>query len=867
MRFEDRFTERAKTAFEIAKKAAVELGHNYIGSEHILLGLSREGGGVAAKILRDAGLESQLIFDLIVKNVGRGSHGETALQGLTPNAKHIIETAVMEANRLGHGYVSTEHLLLGILREYDSVAAKLILVTGADLNKLYTDIVSVFRSNIYKPVRSPVAAGRDKESETKTLDQYSRDLTEAAVSGILDPVVGRENEIQRVIQILSRRTKNNPVLIGEPGVGKTAIAEGLAQRIITGDVPETLLNKRVVTLDLSGMVAGTKYRGEFEERIKAAIEEVQNSGNIILFIDELHTIIGAGAAEGAIDAANIIKPALGRGEMQIIGATTLNEYRKHVEKDAALERRFQPVIIDEPTQEESVHILMGLRDRYEAHHKLKITDEAIEAAVKMSCRYINDRFLPDKAIDLIDEASSRVRMDSLRLPPDLKDLETQKEALAKEKEAAVQSQDFELAAGLRDREKELAETIDNARKNWEKVKSGESGCVYAEDIAAVVSGWTGIPVTSITQDEGERLLKMEETLHKRVVGQDQAVSAVAKAIRRGRVGLKDPKRPTGSFLFLGPTGVGKTELCKALAEAMFGDENAMLRVDMSEYMEKHTTSKLIGSPPGYIGYDDGGHLAEKVRRRPYSVLLFDEIEKAHEDVFNILLQIMEDGLLTDSQGHRVDFKNAIIVMTSNAGARNITEKRAKLGFDTGSISGDRAESEMMREAVMEEVKRVFKPEFLNRIDEMIVFHKLSKDEIKEICAKMLEMVKARMEAVGINMIADESAIELLSEQGFDPVYGARPLRRVIQGTVEDFVAEKMLDGSIKDGDTVTVIAENGKIELLISDERQEPEGVEPEPADSEPADSEPVEPEPVEPEPADSEPADSEPVDSESVEP
>ena len=813
MRFEDRFTERAKNALELAQSAAAELGHNYVGSEHILLGLSREGGGVAAKILREAGLESQLIFDLIVKNVGRGRRGDAIVQGLTPSAKHIIETAVMEANRLGHGYVSTEHMLLGILREYDSVAAKLIIVTGADLNKLYTDIVNVFRSNVYKPVRSPAAAGRGKKSETKTLDQFSRDLTEAAVGGVLDPVIGRENEIQRVIQILSRRTKNNPVLIGEPGVGKTAIAEGLAQRVIAGDVPEMLLDKRIVTLDLSGMVAGTKYRGEFEERIKAAIEEVQKAGDVILFIDELHTLIGAGAAEGAIDAANIIKPALGRGEIQIIGATTLNEYRKHVEKDAALERRFQPVTVVEPTQEESVRILKGLRDKYEAHHKLKITDEAIDAAVKMSARYINDRFLPDKAIDLVDEAASRVRMNSLRLPPDLKDLEMQKETLANEKEAAVQSQDFERAAGLRDREKELDEVIENSRKNWENVKSGNAGSVGEEDIAEVVSGWTGIPVTSITQDEGERLLKMEELLHRRVVGQDEAVTAVAKALRRGRVGLKDPKRPIGSFLFLGPTGVGKTELCKALAEAMFGDENAMLRVDMSEYMEKHTTSKLIGSPPGYVGYDDGGNLTEKVRRRPYSVLLFDEIEKAHEDVFNIMLQIMEDGILTDSQGRRVDFKNTIIVMTSNAGARNITEKRAKLGFNSGSEDSGKAEYEQIREAVMDEVKRVFKPEFLNRIDETIVFHKLSRGDIREICAKMLEMVIGRMEAIGIKMAVDESAIDLLAEQGFDPVYGARPLRRAIQNVIEDTAAEKMLDGSIGNSEAVIVTVKEGKIEF------------------------------------------------------
>jgi ATP-dependent Clp protease ATP-binding subunit ClpC len=562
------------------------------------------------------------------------------------------------------------------------------------------------------------------------------------------------------------------------------------------------------------MVAGTKYRGDFEERIKAAMDEVVKAGDVILFIDELHTLIGAGAAEGAIDAANIIKPALGRGEIQVIGATTLNEYRKHVEKDAALERRFQPVTVNEPTPEESILILKGLRDRYEAHHKLKITDEAIDAAVKMSSRYINDRYLPDKAIDLIDEASSRVRMENLKLPPDLKDLEAKKEALGAEKEAAVKSQDFERAAAIRDNERRLDEEIEKARKNWENIRTGARGSVGPEDIAAVVSGWTGIPVTSITQDESERLLKMENVLHIRVVGQEEAVTAVAKALRRGRVGLKDPKRPIGSFLFLGPTGVGKTELCKALAEAMFGDENAMLRVDMSEYMEKHTVSKLIGSPPGYVGYDEGGQLTEKVRRRPYSVLLFDEIEKAHEDVFNILLQIMEDGILTDSQGRRVDFKNSIIVMTSNVGARNITDKQKKLGFAMAAIDEEASKFENIRSAVMEELKKTFKPEFLNRVDETIVFHQLSRENIREISAKMLEVVKARVKAMGIDMTADDKALDLLSEKGFDPVYGARPLRRAIQSAVEDAVAEKILDGTIKAGDTVTVTAADGKIDLV-----------------------------------------------------
>lgn len=813
MRFEDRFTERAKNVLDLAQAAAAELGHGYVGSEHILLGLSREGGGVAAKVLREFGLESRLIFDLIEKNIGRGGSGELPPQGLTPRAKRVVELAVAEANRLGHNYIGTEHLLLGILREYDSVAAKLLQTTGVELNKMYTEILNIFGSTEYKP-RQAAAVGKAKKIETKTLDQFSRDLTEMAKSGQLDPVIGRENEIQRVVQILSRRTKNNPVLIGEPGVGKTAIAEGLAQRIISGDVPEMLKDKRVVSLDLSGMVAGTKYRGDFEERIKAAMDEVVKAGDVVLFIDELHTIIGAGAAEGAIDAANIIKPALGRGEIQVIGATTLNEYRKHVEKDAALERRFQPVTVSEPSQEESVLILKGLRDRYEAHHKLKITDEAIEAAVAMSSRYINDRYLPDKAIDLIDEASSRVRMQNLKMPPDLKDLEGKKESLAAEKEAAVKSQDFERAAAIRDSERQLEEEIEKARKNWDTVRTGYRGSVGPEDIAAVVSGWTGIPVMSITQDESERLLKMETVLHKRVVGQHEAVTAVAKALRRGRVGLKDPKRPIGSFLFLGPTGVGKTELSKALAEAMFGDENAMLRVDMSEYMEKHTVSKMIGSPPGYVGYDEGGQLTEKVRRRPYSVLLFDEIEKAHEDVFNIMLQIMEDGILTDAQGRRVDFKNTIIVMTSNVGARNITDKQKKLGFALVSDNEEAEKFDTIKSAVTEELKRTFKPEFLNRVDESIVFHQLSRENIREISGKMLNTVIGRVTAMGIAMAADEKAIDLLSEKGFDPVYGARPLRRAIQNAVEDAVAEKILEGSIKAGDDVTITAVDGKIALV-----------------------------------------------------
>ena len=819
MRFGDKFTgftDRAINVFEHAQAAAIELGHKQIGTEHILYGLSYEDGGIASKLLNSAGLQSRLIFDLMIMQVGRGEYTEEELQGYTQRALQVAYSAINEANRRGYKQAEPEHLLLALLREYDSNAAKIIFKTGLDVDKLFTVLIDAVGSNIFRPIpvsSRPSNKTGNKKNDTKMLDQFSRDLTEAAAAGMLDPVIGRETEIQRVIQILSRRTKNNPVLIGEPGVGKTAIAEGLAISIVEGEAPETLLDKRIVTLDLSGMLAGTKYRGDFEERIKTAIEEVQAAGDVILFIDELHTIIGAGAAEGAIDAANIIKPLLGRGEMQIIGATTLNEYRKHVEKDAALERRFQPVTIEEPTQEESVEILKGLRDKYEEHHNLKITDEAIEAAVNLSSRYINDRFLPDKAIDLIDEASSRVRLEKLRLPPELKELELKKDELAKEKEAAIDNQDFESAAGVRDREKDLNEQIATARKNWETAKRGNTKSVDADDIAMIVAGWTGIPVTSITQDEGERLLKMEESLHNRVVGQDEAVTAVAKALRRGRVGLKDPKRPIGSFLFLGPTGVGKTELCKALAEAMFGDEDAMLRVDMSEYMDKHTTSKMIGSPPGYVGYDEGGNLTEKVRRRPYSVLLFDEIEKAHEDVFNIMLQIMEDGVLTDSQGHKVNFKNTIIVMTSNAGARNITDSRTKLGFNSSDDDEKDSEYEQIREAVMEEVKRLFKPEFLNRIDETIVFHKLSEENIKEICEKMLEIVKGRMKDVGINMSVDESAIELLAQKGFDPVYGARPLRRAIQNAVEDTVAERMLEGKIKEGDEITITARDDKIEI------------------------------------------------------
>ncbi len=822
MRNQDRFTERARIALSKAQELAQDFGHSYVGTEHILLGIAAEGEGLGAKVLRENGLDEALIAELLEKYVGRGAEG-MSFQGLTPDAKRVIELAIMDANRLGHSYIGTEHLLMGLMREPECTGSRLLSSIGVDLNKVYSDVIGIFQSGDYRQQAPQTAVGAGigssgggkRKSDTKTLDQYSRDLTALAQQGQLDPVIGRSKEIQRVIQILSRRTKNNPVLIGEPGVGKTAIAEGLAQMVAAGDVPEDLRGKRVVSLDLTGMLAGTKYRGDFEERIKSVLKETQKAGDVILFIDELHTIIGAGAAEGAVDAANIIKPALGRGEIQVIGATTLNEYRKYIEKDAALERRFQPVTVNEPTEEESIAIITGLRDKYEAHHKLKITDGAIKAAVTMSGRYINDRYLPDKAIDLMDEAASRVRMKTLTPPDDLKAIEKRIDALNTEKDAAIKAQDFEAAAKLRDREKEQRSQLDAARKSWEEKRGSSGKSVTEEDIAQVVSGWTGIPVTSLTETESQRLLKMEEILHQRVVGQDEAVSAVSRAIRRGRVGLKDPKRPVGSFLFLGPTGVGKTELCKALAEAVFGDENAMIRIDMSEFMEKHTVSKLIGSPPGYVGYDEGGQLTEKVRRKPYSVILFDEIEKAHEDVFNIMLQVMDDGVLTDSQGRHVDFKNTIIVMTSNVGARNITDKQTSLGFsDSESKNSGIKDVEEIRALVMKDLKNTFRPEFLNRIDETIVFHQLSRENIKQIAAKMLAVVAKRLELIGIGLDYSDQALELLAEQGFDPVYGARPLRRTIQTVVEDTAAEKLLDGSLKAGDKAEAVVEDGKIVLL-----------------------------------------------------
>ena len=809
---ENKFSPRAEEVLRLAQEAAGELGHGYVGSEHLLLGLIREKDGLAHQVLTENGLTADMIRSIIVRSVGSGLPGSDPAQGLTPRAKRVIEIAVEESMRGGFGYVGTEHLLLGILREGSNMAVRILRTAGVDARKLYATVIQKL-SEAPRAAQQSESCPSNDGKEGKTLKEFTRDLTAAAREGKLDPVIGRDEEIQRVIQILSRRTKNNPVLIGEPGVGKTAIAEGLAQKIVMADVPEELLDKRLLSLDLSGMVAGTKYRGEFEERIKNTLNEIKKAGDVILFIDELHTIVGAGSAEGAVDAANILKPALSRGEIRVIGATTLNEYRNNIEKDAALERRFQPVQVGEPSQEATLEILKGLRDKYEAHHKLQITDEALEAAVKLSARYINDRFLPDKAIDLMDEAASRVRMEEGGVSPDLKAIEEKISALRREKEEAITAQDFEKAAQLRDIEKNYQEQMEIERDKWKKSNQCHRP-VTEEDIAAVVAGWTGIPVTRLTEDEGQRLLHMEDTLHKRVVGQDEAVKAVARAIRRGRVGLKDPKRPIGSFLFLGPTGVGKTELCKSLAEAMFGDESAMIRIDMSEYMERHTVSRLIGSPPGYVGHEEGGQLTEKVRRKPYSVVLFDEIEKAHEDVWNVLLQILDDGRITDSQGRTVDFKNTVIVMTSNIGAKSITAAGSKLGFSAEEQGTDQDEEKRfakVRETVLAELRQVFRPEFLNRIDDTIVFRPLSQADIAEIARRMLHTVSERMESLGIHLDASDEAVQELAKEGFDPVYGARPLRRAIQNKVEDTVAEQMLSGELKEGDTAHITVQDDKL--------------------------------------------------------
>ena len=804
-----KFTERAERAIALAQESASQLGHNYVGTEHLLLGLIREGGGIAARVLQNQGVIEEKVLKEIEELIGKGEDTGTQPLGFTPRTKRVLELSFRESRRMGHNYIGTEHIILGIMREGESVAVRIIGDLGVDPQKLFSEVVKLL--NDEAPGIGNAQKANNAYSATPILNQFGRDLTDMAREEKLDPIIGRDKEIERVIQILSRRTKNNPCLIGEPGVGKTAIAEGLAQKIVTGNVPELLKDKRVVTLDLSSMVAGAKYRGEFEERLKKALEEIRKSGNVIIFIDEMHTIIGAGAAEGAIDASNILKPLLARGEIQVVGATTLDEYRKHVEKDAALERRFQPITVGEPTVEQTIGILKGVRDKYEAHHRVNITDKALEAAAKLSDRYITGRFLPDKAIDLMDEAASRLRLKTFTAPPDLKELEVKIEKLSKEKEEAIRSQEFEKAARVRDEEQRLKAGLEKQKHEWKNRNKSGIDTVTEEEIAEIVSDWTGVPVRSLTEEETERLRKMEDILHNRVIGQDEAVKSIAKAIRRGRVGLKDPKRPVGSFIFLGPTGVGKTELCKALAEAVFGNEAAMIRIDMSEYMEKHTVSRLVGAPPGYVGYDEGGQLTEKVRRKPYSVVLLDEIEKAHPEVFNILLQILEDGRLTDAHGRTVDFRNTVIVMTSNVGARLITEPK-KLGFAV-AVDETKQRHEEIKTNVMGELKKAFRPEFLNRVDEIIVFHQLDKDHIKKIVTLMLKALEARLKNSNLSIDVTDTAKEFLVEKGYDVVYGARPLRRTIQNMVEDKIAESILEGKIMPGDKVSVDLKGEEIEV------------------------------------------------------
>lgn len=811
------FTEKANNALNLSVSSAQELGHDYIGSEHLMLGLLKEGSGVAYTVLSKLGITAEGFDKLIRERIGVNAATSLSPDDFTPRTKQILQVAAMAGARLHNAYVGTEHLLIAIMQDESCYAMRFLKILGVDPDRVIGELSSLLSNTAFSDAGESAGAGEEGKPGGKALEQFGRDLTQLAAQGKIDPVIGRQNEIDRVVQILSRRTKNNPVLIGEPGVGKTAVAEGLALKIHSGDVPELLKNKRLVSLDLTGMVAGTKYRGDFEERIKSAIDEVKADGNIILFIDELHTIIGAGSAEGSTDAANILKPALARGDFQVIGATTINEYRKHIEKDAALERRFQPVMVGEPTEEEAVSILKGLKDRYEAHHKVQITDDAIDAAVKLSSRYISDRYLPDKAIDLIDEAASRVRLRTFTAPEDLQDLEKKIKDLEIDKAAAVNSQDFERAASLRDKQKDLQEQLEKAKDEWTAKNERSNSVVTPDDIADIVSMWTGVPVSQLTEEESQRLLRLEETLHKRVIGQEEAVSAIAKAIRRGRVGLKDKNRPIGSFIFLGPTGVGKTELCKALAEAMFGDEKAMVRFDMSEYMEKHTVSRLVGSPPGYVGFDEGGQLTEAVRRKPYSVVLFDEIEKAHPDVFNILLQILEDGRVTDSQGKTVDFKNTVIIMTSNVGARLITEKQKNLGF--AENNSEVSDFEKTKELVMNELKNLFKPEFLNRVDDIIVFHKLTKEDTSRIAGKMLETLRAKLKEMEIVMDFTPEAVAAVAEKGYDPVYGARPLRRVIQSDIEDTVSERMLEGSISSNKNYRCSYEEGKFTFTESAEQ------------------------------------------------
>jgi ATP-dependent Clp protease ATP-binding subunit ClpC len=804
-----KYTPKAEQALALAKECAAGLGHSYIGTEHILYGLLKEGTGVAANVLQSSGINEQRLVQGILEIVGRGEGSSGNVQ-YTPRTKRVLELSYAEARRMGQNFIGTEHILLAIMREGESVAVRLLVELGMDIHKLYENILMMLGEDT--PAGMAAAKPKAVDTDTPTLNQFGRDLTALVMEGKVDPVIGRDKEIERVMQILSRRTKNNPCLIGEPGVGKTAISEGLAQKIVEGSVPETLKGKRVVTLDLSSMVAGAKYRGEFEERLKKSIEEIRNAGNVILFIDEMHTIVGAGAAEGAIDAANILKPLLARGEIQMIGATTLDEYRKHIEKDAALERRFQPITVGEPTVEEAIEILRGIRDKYEAHHSVKITDKALEAAVKLSARYITDRYLPDKAIDLIDEASSKVRLATYTAPPDLKEIEEKIDKLRMMKEDAIVNQAFEKAAQLRDEEGRLKEELTLRKDAWKVQNQSHTQMVTEEEIAGIIGSWTGIPVHRLAQEEGERLKNLEGVLHQRVIGQKEAVSAVSRAIRRGRMGLKDPKRPLGSFIFLGPTGVGKTELCKALAEALFADEKHMIRIDMSEYMEKHSVSRMVGSPPGYVGYDEGGQLTEKVRRKPYSVLLFDEIEKAHPDVFNMLLQILDEGRLTDASGRVVDFRNTVVIMTSNVGAREIVEPK-RLGFGTTPDADKEVQRDYddMKKSVMGELKRIFRPEFLNRIDELIVFHPLQPVEIRQIAELMIGEVAKRLKANDIHLTASSEVLDFLAEKGYDKVYGARPLRRTIQEKIEDKLAEAMLDGIVKEGDSVSAAMVDGEI--------------------------------------------------------
>ncbi|MGM0899294.1 MAG: ATP-dependent Clp protease ATP-binding subunit [Bacillota bacterium] len=805
----NRFTQRAQKVLQLAQEEAIRMKHESIGTEHILLGLIREGGGIAAKALEAIEVNTQLIEDGVKELVGVGEKDVGPIVHYTPRAKKVIELSVDESRKLGHSYIGTEHLLLALIREGEGVAARVLGNAGVSLNKARQQVLQLLGSN----EQASTGTSPNASANTPTLDGLARDLTQVAREGSLDPVIGRSDEITRVIEVLSRRTKNNPVLIGEPGVGKTAIAEGLAQQIVNNEIPETLRDKRVMVLDMGTVVAGTKYRGEFEDRLKKVMDEIRQAGNVILFIDELHTLIGAGGAEGAIDASNILKPSLARGELQCIGATTLDEYRKYIEKDAALERRFQPIQVDEPTVEESIEIIKGLRDRYEAHHRVKITDEAIVAAAKMSDRYISDRFLPDKAIDLIDEAGSKVRLRSYTTPPDLKELEARLEAARSEKNEAVQSQEFEKAASLRDAEQKLKDELDKTKKEWKEKQGKEESEVTVEDIAKVVSMWTGVPVSRLAQTESDKLLNLEQILHSRVIGQDEAVTSISKAIRRARAGLKDPKRPIGSFIFLGPTGVGKTELAKALAESMFGDEDAMIRIDMSEYMERHTTSRLVGSPPGYVGYEEGGQLTEKVRRKPYSVVLLDEIEKAHPEVFNILLQVLEDGHLTDSKGRRVDFRNTVIIMTSNVGAQELKYNKY-VGFN---LEDSKTDYKDMKGKMLAELKKAFRPEFLNRVDDMIVFHSLEKNDLRKIVELMTQQLTNRLKEQDIDLELTEAALDKIAKEGYDPEYGARPLRRSLQKHVEDRLSEELLKGTAIAGQRIVFDVEDNEFVVRMKE--------------------------------------------------